>query len=257
MPEAGFHSRGYLPHLKVPGAAYFVTFRLADSLPRSVVANLKARRKDLLARMADEQQSPTDRRRNLHAWYAAEVDAVLDSHSGIAHLRDARVADMVAGALRYIPGSYWLLPLLAGLALSIPLVYLTSVAEIGLRARRCGLFVIPSETQGLPILRRVHEVMSARAAGEHPALRGDGGGMESIERLIQDRTVAKLHLALLRDAPSTEGDRQQNPALLEIARRGELAAVTSKGWSALLSDPSSVAALHRRQRGSPSMPIRG
>ena len=101
MPEAGFHSRGYLPHLKVPGAAYFVTFRLADSLPRSVVANLKARRKDLLARMADEQQSPTDRRRNLHAWYAAEVDAVLDSHSGIAHLRDARVADMVAGALRH------------------------------------------------------------------------------------------------------------------------------------------------------------
>jgi membrane glycosyltransferase len=164
---------------------------------------------------------------------------------------------MVTGTLRYIPGNYWLLPLLVGLALSIPLVYLTSVAEIGRWAQRHGLFVIPSETQGLPILRRVHEVMSARAASEHVALRGDGGGMESIQRLIENRFVVKLHLALLRDAPSPEDDRHQSPALLEIARRGELGAITSKGWSALLSDSSSVAALHRRQQGPPSMPIRG
>jgi len=30
----GWHSRGYLPHLKRAGATYFVTFRQADSLPR-------------------------------------------------------------------------------------------------------------------------------------------------------------------------------------------------------------------------------
>ena len=31
--EPCWHSRGYLPHLVVPGAIYVVTFRLADSLP--------------------------------------------------------------------------------------------------------------------------------------------------------------------------------------------------------------------------------
>ena len=29
----GVHDRGYLPHLKAAGGQYFVTFRLADSLP--------------------------------------------------------------------------------------------------------------------------------------------------------------------------------------------------------------------------------
>src|SRR5215469_13937592 len=41
MPEAdrlksGLHSRGVLPHLKSEGASYFVTFRLAGTLPRDV-----------------------------------------------------------------------------------------------------------------------------------------------------------------------------------------------------------------------------
>jgi DNA polymerase len=34
----GVHSRGYLPHVKAKGATYFVTFRLADSLPAAVLA---------------------------------------------------------------------------------------------------------------------------------------------------------------------------------------------------------------------------
>jgi hypothetical protein len=31
---SGIHSRGYLPHVKREGSSYFVTFRLADSLPQ-------------------------------------------------------------------------------------------------------------------------------------------------------------------------------------------------------------------------------
>jgi hypothetical protein len=44
MPRRGetTHTRGYLPHIVKPGATYFVTFRLADSLPREVLAKLEA-----------------------------------------------------------------------------------------------------------------------------------------------------------------------------------------------------------------------
>jgi putative transposase len=35
---AGLHSRGSLPHLKREGGTYFVTFRLADTLPKEVLA---------------------------------------------------------------------------------------------------------------------------------------------------------------------------------------------------------------------------
>jgi REP element-mobilizing transposase RayT len=39
----GWHSRGYLPHFDSPETIQFVTFRLADSLPRAVVEALRTR----------------------------------------------------------------------------------------------------------------------------------------------------------------------------------------------------------------------
>ena len=38
----GVHDRGYLPHLKAAGGQYFVTFRLADSLPAGAIEQLEA-----------------------------------------------------------------------------------------------------------------------------------------------------------------------------------------------------------------------
>ena len=48
----GIHDRGYLPHLKAEGGIYFVTFRLADSLPATILQQLseipeKQRSKDI------------------------------------------------------------------------------------------------------------------------------------------------------------------------------------------------------------------
>ncbi len=103
---SGFHSRGYLPHIKVEGAAYFVTFRLADSLPRETVLRLKEQRADLLQRL--RQETPDDRNRvrcQLFAWYSAEVDAVLDQHGGAAWLRRPEVAKITANALRHFAGA--------------------------------------------------------------------------------------------------------------------------------------------------------
>lgn len=40
-------SRGYLPHLEAQQAIYFVTFRLADSLPKELVLQLGKQREAL------------------------------------------------------------------------------------------------------------------------------------------------------------------------------------------------------------------
>ena len=45
---AGLHFRGKLPHLKKEGAVYFVTFRLADSLPAHEISRLKHERQVIL-----------------------------------------------------------------------------------------------------------------------------------------------------------------------------------------------------------------
>lgn len=110
MPNAaGFHTRGYLPHIKVPGAAYFVTFRLADSLPREKVLRLKEWREDQVRRALEADADEQATRRALFAWYAAEVDSELDQHAGGAALRDPHIADLVAGALRHFDGERYAL----------------------------------------------------------------------------------------------------------------------------------------------------
>lgn len=99
MPvHSGFHSRGYLPHLKVEGATYFVTFRLADSLPRETLECLDAWRADQLRR-ADAGE-----RIQLDADFSAEIDAHLDRGAGACWLRDERVAALVSDALRHFDG---------------------------------------------------------------------------------------------------------------------------------------------------------
>src|ERR1700733_2440057 len=49
--RSGIHSRGYLPHVKHEGAAYFVTFRLADSLPKEALARFERDKSERLRRL--------------------------------------------------------------------------------------------------------------------------------------------------------------------------------------------------------------
>src|SRR5512142_335331 len=49
--RSGIHTRGFLPHVKREGARYFVTFRLADSLPKDVLLKYQAERAERLHRL--------------------------------------------------------------------------------------------------------------------------------------------------------------------------------------------------------------
>src|SRR4051794_6827854 len=80
---SGFHSRGHLPHLKSGNATYFVTFRLADSLPATAVAKLKEDRSRILANAAGQGRPLTwPEQQELLAWYSDSVDRLLDSGAG-------------------------------------------------------------------------------------------------------------------------------------------------------------------------------
>src|SRR5712664_600135 len=48
---SGIHTRGYLPHVKREGASYFVTFRLADSLPTEVLLAFEREKAERLRRL--------------------------------------------------------------------------------------------------------------------------------------------------------------------------------------------------------------
>jgi len=102
---AGLHFRGKLPHLKKEGAVYFVTFRLADSLPAHEVARLKHERKTILEQ-ARSAKSPLTwhEEQQLLAWYCDKVEALLDAGHGACWLSKPEIADLVANALKHFHG---------------------------------------------------------------------------------------------------------------------------------------------------------
>jgi len=82
MDPKGWHSRGYLPHFDSAETLQFVTFRLADSLPRAIAESL--------AKLPNNLAATDDR---------------LDGGLGACWLRDPKIAQLVERALFHFDGS--------------------------------------------------------------------------------------------------------------------------------------------------------
>ncbi|MFQ5423998.1 MAG: transposase, partial [Phycisphaerae bacterium] len=102
---SGTHGRGYLPHWKSEGATYFVTFRLAGTLPKSVLDELDAERAALADRTRRSGKSLTkaDQRR-LSELHSEKIDAYLDAGRGDCWLTRPEVGQIVADALQHFAG---------------------------------------------------------------------------------------------------------------------------------------------------------
>lgn len=97
--------RGVLPHLKEEGAAYFVTFRQAGTLPKEVLLRFKQERDSILAQAEAAKRPLTwHEQEELFRWYSDRVDKYLDAGRGTCHLRDPALAGLVAGAIQYFEG---------------------------------------------------------------------------------------------------------------------------------------------------------
>lgn len=98
-------SRGYLPHLEREGAVYFVTFRLADSLPRELSAQLRQEREMLEQASRAGTSGPADRARiEKLRQLLRKAERGLDRGLGRCYLRDERIAGIVANALSHFDG---------------------------------------------------------------------------------------------------------------------------------------------------------
>jgi len=116
--RSGVHSRGYLPHVKREGVSYFVTFRLADSLPREVLLKFQAERAARLrtffaaseARKKDTATPmPSESEDEINRDYNRDVERYLDRGAGACYLRRPEIAELVANAMRYFEGQRYYL----------------------------------------------------------------------------------------------------------------------------------------------------
>ncbi len=99
-------SRGKLPHREAERAIYFVTFRLADSLPQSVLRQFEIERRDIVAtaRALGRPLSASEQTK-LEKLFSDKIEAKLDAGSGCCHLASPLVASTVAETLQHFDGS--------------------------------------------------------------------------------------------------------------------------------------------------------
>jgi REP element-mobilizing transposase RayT len=105
--RSGVHSRGFLPHVKREGASYFITFRLADSLPKEVLMRLQREHAEILRRLPAEAKP--EQAEETHRELRRKIERYLDRGAGNCHLRRPEIADVIAGALRHFHGEYYFL----------------------------------------------------------------------------------------------------------------------------------------------------
>ena len=86
LREAGWHSRGYLPHFDGRPMPQFITLHLADSIPKDVIE----RWQEELVCLKDRQKKEIMQRR---------IEHYLDQGYGQSYLRIPRVAEMVQASL--------------------------------------------------------------------------------------------------------------------------------------------------------------
>jgi menaquinone-specific isochorismate synthase len=96
-------SRGKLPHWEADRAIYFVTFRLADSLPRSVLEEFEAERKNMLtaAKHTGRATLSSSDKRRFEELLSKKIQTKLDASTGKCFLRDPQIAGIVSEALRH------------------------------------------------------------------------------------------------------------------------------------------------------------
>ena len=103
-----------LPHARQPGCTYFVTFRLADSLPQEKLSQWEKERQE----WHDNHPPPHSvcELREYHQRFNHRIERWLDEGSGSCHLRQPEISRLVADALhhfhgdRYLLGQYAIMP---------------------------------------------------------------------------------------------------------------------------------------------------
>jgi hypothetical protein len=108
LSEIEIRRSGHLPHWEQGPVWYFITFRLADALPRAVVEEIQSEREQW-RRTHDLLQLSREELAEYHRLFSERYEQLLDAGSGSCVLRDPLNADIVHGALRFFEGQRYAL----------------------------------------------------------------------------------------------------------------------------------------------------
>ncbi|PHQ36614.1 hypothetical protein [Rhodopirellula bahusiensis] len=109
MNEGKVFRRRNLPHIDVEGKASFITACLDGSLPAAGLKRIRAHRDEFDQRKKPLDLSDADWEMKKHKLLFKLVDSILDGESPVTHLRDDRLAKIVADAFLHFAGERYTL----------------------------------------------------------------------------------------------------------------------------------------------------
>jgi len=97
--------RGYLPHLEHPNSCYFITYRLARSIPISVLKDWKLEKQEIVkTALKQRRQLSQHEKERLQYLFSARIESYLDNHYGECWLSSPYIAQIVIDNLRFHNG---------------------------------------------------------------------------------------------------------------------------------------------------------
>jgi Rad3-related DNA helicase len=104
--QVGRYGR-YLPHWRQPGATYFITFRLADSIPQGKLHQWEAELKDWIKRNPEPHSE--GQREEYNQRFTERFHAWLDAGEGECVMKNPEISAVVEGSLRHFDGQRYAL----------------------------------------------------------------------------------------------------------------------------------------------------
>ncbi len=151
----------------------------------------------------------------------------------------------------YVPSFFWwFTPVLAGLALSVPVSMITSRTSLGLLARRAGLFLTPEEYEEPRVLRLLEENLTKPQG----ALCTGVSGRDLWERAVVDPCAFALHASLLPDETPSRRRRHYLEGLIFKLQDEGPGSLTGAEKRALLSHRDGLFELHILKWARPEAP---
>ncbi len=187
------------PHFHPPGATLFVTFRLANSIPKATLRLYRARKDWLeaeetrlyelrLANNSPELAAHEERLRQFHRqWFKTFEDILDTAESGPTWLKDERVAKLVADALQWRDGKVYRLDAYCIMSNHVHAVFAPHLSEESLHVKQAedGL-VYESDEPPLDVI--VHSLKSW-TSNQANALIGQRGSFwehENYDHVVRD-----------------------------------------------------------------------
>ncbi len=166
---------------------------------------------------------------------------------------------LIAGVIGFLSYTYvpsffwWFTPVLAGLALSIPVSMLTSRVWLGRFARRLGIFLTPEETTQ----PRVLQLLEENLAGPGTPLCASATGGDLWYRAVVDPCAYSLHASLLPDEVPNRRRRHYLEGLIFQLQDDGAHTLKANEKRALVSHRDGLFELHTLLWAGPRSPSAG